>query len=285
MTKHPRPEVFENHRVKLGEGLIGWVAETRTAQVVPDALKDPRVKPLPEDPDPPRSMMVIPLIVEDCLTGAIAVGRSQPGAYTEEHLRLLTILGSQAAVAVENAILYRRTEELAITDPLTGLYNYRYFYVKLGDELKKARLNNSVVSLIFIDVDSLKHYNDTYGHQAGDRILQRCAELILENIRESDAAVRYAGDEFVVVLSNTGIEEARKVATRIRRSSETRPISIEGGPEVRVTMSAGIACYPETAGSESELIHQADAAMYIGKHQRRGARGVYVYRTGDEPGW
>lgn len=283
MIKHPTPGVFEGASIKLGDGIVGFVARSRSAEVIDDASTDPRFISHSGDTYPPRSTMVVPLIVEDELVGALSVASLQAGMFTREHLRLLTILASQAAVAVENAILYRRTEQLAITDPMTGLYNYRYFYVKLGDELKRARMHGSSVSLVYIDLDNFKQYNDTFGHPTGDRILREFAAIVRGNIRDVDTPVRYAGDEFVVLLAGTDLEEARNVAERIRRSVEGHVFLRDEAPgEIRLTISAGVAAYPRNAKTESELIYLSDQAMYCGK--RQGLNRVYAYSDGGEGG-
>ena len=283
MIKHPTPGVFEGFSIKLGDGIIGAVARNRSAEVIDDASADPRFFTRSGDSYPPRSMMVVPLIVEDQLVGALSVGSLQAGIFTREHLRLLTILASQAAVAVENAILYRRTEQLAITDPMTSLYNYRYFYVRLGDELKRARVQDSSVSLVYIDLDNFKQYNDTFGHPTGDRILREFAAILRASVRDVDTPVRYAGDEFVILLANTDVDEARQVAERIRRSVESHMFLRDEAPgEIKLTISAGVAAYPRNAKTESELIYLADQAMYCGK--RQGLNRVYAYGGEGEGG-
>ncbi|MCL6451425.1 MAG: sensor domain-containing diguanylate cyclase [Acetobacteraceae bacterium] len=273
----------EGDSVRLGEGIVGSVASSRRPELIVDASRDPRTAGRPRDPQACRSLMVVPLIVEDQLVGALSLGDLHPSAFSREHLRLLTILASQAAVAIENAILYKRTEHLAITDPMTELYNYRYFYVKLGDELKRARMQNSAVSLIYLDLDNFKQYNDTFGHPTGDRVLREFADIIRKSIRDTDTPVRYAGDEFVVLLANTDLEEARQVAERIRRSVEAHVfLESESPSPIRLTVSAGVASYPRNARTEAELIYLADQAMYQGK--RNGLNRVSAYGVRQEPG-
>jgi len=277
------PSLFDNFSLRLGEGIVGYVAETRQAEIINDATRDPRLQ-LPSDQRlGTRSLMVVPLVAEDQLIGVICVGRETTAAFTPEHLRLLTILASQASVAVENAILYQRTEHLAITDPMTGLFNYRYFYVRLGDELRRARLQDNSVSLVYIDMDNFKQYNDTFGHQVGDAILREFADIIRANIRESDTPVRYAGDEFVVLLPHTETEEAQQVAERIRRSVAGH-VFLGGSTaaEIKMTISIGVAGYPDTAQTEAELIYQADQAMYRSK--REGLNRVYAWSESMEAG-
>ncbi len=270
-VEHPEPELFEGRRVKAGEGVIGKVAETKQPLVVRDTATGPSLDCHLLAEFRSRSVMVVPLVAENRLTGCAVVGSYRPNVYDDHDLRLLTILGGQVAVAMENAILYRRTEELVITDPMTGLYNYRYLYPKLNEEIKLARASGNRVSLIYLDIDNFKAYNDQLGHQAGDRILREFAAIIRENIRDTDTPVRYGGDEFVVLLSGTGPEEARAVAQRIKDQVADHLFLDDG---VRLTVSAGIATFPDHASSGDELIHRADKAMYMGK--RDGNDQVYA---------
>ena len=280
-VRHPDPARFRSVSIRPGEGIVGAVAQKRVAELL-SAKSPPLWDRLYEDePTRWKSLMVVPLVVEDHLIGVIAVGHRRPDAFNSDHLRMLTILSSQAAVAIQNAILYKRTKELAVTDPVTGLYNYRYFYIRLGEELKKARLHGSPLSLIYMDVDNFKHINDTYGHQAGDAILSQFAEIIRASVRESDTPARYAGDEFVILLPDTDLEEAINVAERVREAVARETFAARGGvaPGSRLTVSTGVASYPATARSEAELIFQADQAMYRGK--REGLNRVYTFEARD----
>lgn len=263
--RHPAPDQITGLTFKLGQGIVGHVAQTGIGELVEDALRDPRNIPVDGDQSPLRAALFVPLIVEGQLVGVIHLGSYEPRSFTDEHLRLVTIACSQAAMAIKNAILYRRTEELAVTDPMTGLYNYRYFYIRLADEIQRARGMGKMLSLIYLDLDDFKQYNDLYGHQVGDTVLREFAELIRKCTRESDIAARYAGDEFVVLLPNTDQPEAVVVGERIRASVEEFSFGADCNLCLHVTVSVGVATFPAHAVNESELIHAADKAMYTSK--------------------
>lgn len=214
------------------------------------------------------SLMAAPMIAEGQLVGVIVVGNARSRAFQRRHVKLLTILASQAGVAIENAILYQRTEKLAITDPMTGLFNYRYFFVKLGDEIKKARACKTSLSLIYLDIDDFKRYNDCYGHQTGDKVLLEFADIIRANTRDTDTPARYAGDEFVIILPRTSREEAVVVVERIREAlAGHRFTNVHGVPVRQVSASMGVSTYPDDGTTESQLIDAADRMMY----QQKGA--------------
>jgi len=272
--RSPAPEQLQGLTFALGEGIVGTVAKTKEPELINDARTDPRFKSIPGDEYTPRSLLVIPLAVEGQLIGVLSVGRVTPGEYDPDQLRLLSILGNQTAVSLESAILYRRTEELAITDPMTGLYNYRYFYLKLGEELRRSRTTGLPLSLIYLDIDDFKKYNDFHGgHLFGDSVLKKFAEILKAGLRETDILARYAGDEFVVMLPATGREEALRVAERLEKAVEEADFALDPsqGP-IRVGVSLGIATYPADGENESTLIHAADQAMYQEKGRVKALR-------------
>jgi diguanylate cyclase (GGDEF)-like protein len=166
--------------------------------------------------------------------------------------------------------LHRQTENLANTDALSGLYNYRYFYEQLEREIKEAQEYHYPLSLIVLDVDYFKKYNDTYGHLEGDMILKELGEVLKESIRKTDVAARYGGDEFMVVLPRMERKEAIRFAERMRIKVKERPFpKEEAQPLGDITISLGIAVYPEDAGTTEELVKKADRAMYTAKNTGR----------------
>ncbi len=224
---------------------------------------------------PLRSLLVVPLVTEDSLVGVLAAGHRDGRHFDEQHMRLVSIMAGQLAVAVENALLYEKTENMAITDSMTGLYNYRYFYVRLEDEVKKARTNEGRVSIIYLDLDRFKQYNDVFGHQAGDDILRQFSDILRQTVRQSDIPARYAGDEFVVILPGSGREEAWEVVRRIESAVAAHPFRIGArGILARLTFSAGVACFPDDALTQDELIYKADKAMYEAKVPHAPGEGI-----------
>lgn len=258
--------------IPIGLGPIGRVAIARKGEVISDASRE-SIPPFVRQP-PVKGMMFAPLVLEGELLGVLVVGSLKPMAFSGDHLRLLTVLSSQASVAIANAIVYKRTEELAITDSMTGLYNYRYLQMRLDDELRKARARNLQLSVIYVDIDNFKDYNDTYGHQAGDVILRRFAESLKRFIRDSDVAARYGGDEFLVILPNTGYSEACNVARRLQEGIASQEFVIDNVPvPVTLTVSVGVASHPEAGITTFDLISWADRAMY--KSKRQGLDPIY----------
>jgi len=160
-------------------------------------------------------------------------------------------------------------EHLATVDGLTGLYNHRYFQQRLAQEIQRAGRTGSSVSLLFIDIDYFKQYNDNLGHPAGDKVLRKIGKILMENIRSVDVAARYGGEEFAVILVDTGSGDAFEVGERIRRAIELHPFEgREQQPAGRVTVSLGIASYPENAVNKDPLIKLADDALYKAKKSK-----------------
>lgn len=258
----------------LGDGLIGTAAKELAQQMAADVHRDPGGWPCRDALPEIRSLMAVPMVVEDKLVGVLTAAKNKPGAFTPEHLRPMSILSSQMAVAIQNAVLYERTERMAVTDPVTGLYNYRFFYLKLGEELRRARRLSRPVSLLYLDIDYFKSYNDAHGHLVGDRILQELAEIIQAQVRSTDIPARYAGDEFAVILPGSPAEEAKMVAERIlSQVEEHRFPDYQERRVVSVPVSVGVAAYPEDSSTETELIHAADQRMYAHKEGKRRCAG------------
>lgn len=225
-----------------------------------------------------RSIIVVPMILERRVIGAISAQSYSPRAYADEQLNLLVTIASQAAVAVENARLYQRTREMSLTDALTGLGNQRYLWEQLDKELARSDRNGQPVTLVMMDSDSLKTINDLYGHPAGDLHIIQIANVLRETARQSDTIARYAGDEFMVILPETDREGGLAMAERIRAGVEAAALDV-GGASVRATVSVGVACYPEDARDSGSLVIAADSALYRAK--RNGKNRICSARISD----
>jgi diguanylate cyclase (GGDEF)-like protein len=276
----PEKNLFAGRCFKLGEGIVGGIAEKRKVEIVqPPAAASAR----PEEADAPYppTLLVAPMVPENELVGVLVLGSFHRGRYTDDHARLLTIFAAQAGAALSRAVRYQETRQMAITDSKTGVYNYRFFYERLTDEIRLHEAREKPFSLIFIDVDHLKDINDSFGHQVGDSVLKQVAAIIQGSIRDTDDVARYGGEEFVVLLPGTAGEEALAVAERIRASVEDHGFAPEVtlGP-AKVTITAGVATYPEHATKPDDLIFRADEAMYLGKN--RGRNRVSLH-TGIDP--
>lgn len=231
-----------------------------------------------------KSIVSIPLRDKDRLVGVITLGNEDSFVFSARDVTLLQILASQATVAIQNARRYQSTERRSQIDELTGLFNYRTFDAMLQQTIQHSNHDSWSVSLIVMDIDHFKAVNDQHGHIAGNEILVQLADIIRQNVRREDIVARYGGEEFTVILPNATEKEAVEIAERIRKVIEETSLVIKHDMHhseehsIHVTMSIGIASYPEQADSATSLLRHADRAMYIGS-KRGGRNKVSLYRT------
>jgi diguanylate cyclase (GGDEF)-like protein len=190
------------------------------------------------------------------------------------NLRAVRVLLEPAAVALDNALLLKRAEELSVTDDLTHLYNSRYLDSVLHRETKRASRSGRPLSLLFIDLDGFKSVNDTHGHLCGSRALVEAAAVIRSSARETDVVARFGGDEFALVLPDTGSEGAVAVGERLRARVAAYTFLEAEGLAITLTASVGVATLPDVAASAEGLIQAADQAMYRVKDH--GKNGIFV---------
>jgi diguanylate cyclase (GGDEF)-like protein len=177
---------------------------------------------------------------------------------------------NQDVMAIEYALLYERTRQIAITDRLTGLYNFGYFLERLKEERVRAERYHRLLSLILFDIDHFKRYNDTNGHPAGNEVLKKIAEILRNEAREVDIVARYGGEEMVLILPETSRKRAFEMAERIREKIASTPFEHSGQSLAgKLTISAGVATFPVDAASEEELIQKADSSLYQAKSEGR----------------
>lgn len=264
-------------RIKIGEGLTGWVAKTGEAAIVSDVTQDPRFSREIDGFIHPhiKSVACVPLKSKDRTLGVIELINCFEESFPSEDLSMLTSLADHAAIAIENAMYVKRIQELTITDDCTNLYNSRYFNYMIDAELSRSKRYNYHFALIFFDLDRFKSVNDTHGHLCGSRLLREIGDLIRSRLRDIDTAYRYGGDEFIVLLPQTNKESAILVARRLCELLNQTPIQLDQDVSVTITASFGVASFPTDATSKVELVRMADQAMYRVKNRtRNGVEGT-----------
>jgi diguanylate cyclase (GGDEF)-like protein/putative nucleotidyltransferase with HDIG domain len=217
-----------------------------------------------------KSAIVCPLTYNDAFIGCLSLYHTEPNRYSEDHRRLLERVAEQAGAVIHNSIVFAQTQEDALTDPLTGLPNRRSMFVHLARELARASRLKSEVAVLVMDLDDFKDINDTYGHNVGDQALREVAAALQAALRPYDMCVRYAGDEFIVVLADCSREAAN--AKRRELQSLVEEILLEVRPEkqLRLGISAGVSVFPEDGTTFEALLADADHRMYRDKAFRRG---------------
>ena len=192
---------------------------------------------------------------------------SKPVRFEELLLRLRRVL-KERQIAKERTLMLKKLQELAITDGLTTLYNSRYFYKQLDSEVDRSKRYNHPLTLLFMDIDYFKHYNDTYGHMEGDKVLARFGKVIKSCLRKMDTAYRYGGEEFTVILPETSGDEVMTVAKRIKDAIKNEKFSTQSGESISMTISIGVTQYC-TGERISTFVQRADKAMYLSKQRGR----------------
>jgi diguanylate cyclase (GGDEF)-like protein len=262
--------------VRIG-GLTSLILSNKTPTVIEDVKKEPFFKNPVLLKEGVRSLMAIPLTVRGKIVGILYVDDFKPRKFTKEEIDSLTLLASQAAIAIEKTQLLQEIKKMAITDGLTGLYNHRHFRERLKEEVERTRRHNDFLTLLIFDLDNFKEYNDHFGHLVGDQVLKDTARIITESIRLSDIASRYGGEEFAIILPQTSLEAGIKVGERIRKKIENHVINQDGKVLGKITISGGLATYPTHALTDEELISAADEALYEAK--RTGKNRVVPYNV------
>ena len=251
----------ETLALQVGQGITGWVAETKHGALVGDTERHPKAVHIPGTTESDESMLAVPVIFEDRLIGVIVNVKVGLHQYTGDHLRLLTILANQAAVSIFNARLIERLAATARTDPLTGLANRRAFEQALEQRLAAA--SPEPFAVLMLDVDGLKQVNDARGHSAGDEVLKRVAHILSSHLRESDLVTRWGGDEFVLLMPGMDQVGAVSMARRIGGT-------LLAGEDAAgaISVSIGTAAFPADGDTADSLLASADRSMYVSKRQQ-----------------
>src|SRR5580692_8876248 len=271
-----KAEALKNVRLKVGEGIAGWVAKHGEQVVSSDVDHDPRfAKRIDQTTQwETRSIIAVPLKSRLRVLGVIQLVNVDRAQFNEQEVFFLQSLCDYAAIAIENARWVEKIQELTITDDCTGLYNARHLYKTLETEVYRSARFGYEFTVVFIDLDHFKQVNDTHGHLIGSKLLAEIGYLVKAQLRLIDYAFRYGGDEFVVLLPQTGKDQALVVAKRLRDSMRTSMFCREEGLNLNVRASIGLATYPHDARDAHDVIRQADEMMYLVKNSTRDNIGV-----------
>ena len=276
-------EIIQQIAVHTGEGLTGWVARNRRALVNARPSADLEAAGLADVHTNLQSALVCPLLFNERFIGTLSVYHVDAAFYRDDHRRLLDRVSEQAAAVINNSMLFEQTQEDSLTDPLTGLPNTRFLFMHLTRELARAERLKSEVSLIVMDLDNFKSINDSHGHHVGDRALCEVARVLRTAIRPYDICVRYAGDEFIVVLSGCGADEAENKRAELQRSIDEVYFEARPGKRVQLGISVGAAVFPQDGESYEALLATADSRMYQDKSGRKRPGGRDTTRPESAP--
>jgi len=264
-----------------GEGISGIVAETGKKIYVKDTGREERFLHYKgERRIEGASMLSAPLVFKGEVLGVINFGRQGINSFSFSDIKMLTLVAGHVALAIANARLYTKTRELSVKDELTQVYNRRHFQHMLQMEWKRAVRFFRDLSIIMIDVDHFKAYNDTFGHLEGDTVLKQIGQILQRNLREVDTVARFGGEEFVLLLPDTDKHGAIAVAEKIRHLVEQNRFMTQDHKSTRpITISAGIATYPDDVSEMDDLIDHADIALYRAKEGGRNQVICYALPT------
>jgi diguanylate cyclase (GGDEF)-like protein len=261
-------DVIKETRLGLGERLAGKVAQTGKPLLVRNIHEADSLIVEPVHTYSSASFMIVPVVLHKKVVGVINVSEKETdnftdAAFTQVDLKILSRIVHQAAISIENASYYQELEFLTRTDSLTGLYNHRYFVQAMDREIERARRYERPLSVIMIDVDDFKSFNDTYGHLEGDHLLKRMSKAMRKVARDVDICCRYAGDEFVIILPETNVQQARRFAQKIQKAIKS--VRCQGQ---KVSASLGVAEYTNYRHDRIDLVRKADQFLYEAKKKK-----------------
>jgi diguanylate cyclase (GGDEF)-like protein len=264
-----------------GKGALGEAAIEGRSAVGIDLLHETSAEH--GVPVPFSSVLMCPLLHDASLVGAIALYHAAPGAFSQDHTRLMEMVGRQAGPVLAHALQLEAAQKDALTDPLTGLPNRRYLTMHVAQELARSRRRNREMALLLVDIDRFKEINDSEGHQRGDEALSKLASVLRSAVRHYDVCARYGGDEFIVLLPDCGWGEAEVRRRELRARINDVQIARVDGQSFRLSVSVGAAVYPEDGQTFESLLAAADARMYRDKHRWRHelVGGGHTRATGD----
>ena len=269
--------VSARHAVAIGQSVgplsaVGEACAESRQLLWQDAAQARDDQPIFDDVEPSWSigaLLVVPLVRDRAVLGALVVETDHAGGIREHLLRMITLMADLMTPTLESLWSFEDVERRARTDALTGLWNRRHFEVELARWLQQVDRYGGKVAIVLVDVDHFKRVNDSYGHETGDLVLQHVSAVLHEGARTVDVVARLGGEEFVLLLPSTPVEGARDVAERLRTLLESKPAALNDGTALAVTASFGVAAYPAPVAQRNRLVPAADAALYAAKRDGR----------------
>ncbi len=259
-------------KAKEGNTIDFWVLRHVSPILIEDIKKDFRFdldKLRDQDVRPVASLISAPFLSENKQLGILRLDSEKPGFYSQDDLRFLVSISDLGAVAIENSELFKRTQDLAIHDALTNLYTKGYFLERFKEECKRSLRQGIPLSLLMLDIDFFKNYNDKFGHTAGDIVLKKLSQVITESLASFNPLIsRFGGEEFCIAITGVDKKEAYKIADSLRSKVESARIILRRS-ETNITISVGLASLPADTLDDEGLIHKADKAMYEAKQRGR----------------
>jgi diguanylate cyclase (GGDEF)-like protein len=245
-------------RIAVGSGVLGKVARTGVSALVQNAGPGQLAGVLPES----RAVLCLPISYGETLLGVLNVESRDENAFAPQDVLILNTLADLLATALHNSFVFQKLQQQSITDGLTGIKTRRFFWEALSSEWKRASRSGRPFSVVLVDLDKFKEVNDSLGHLEGDLVLARVGRVLEQKCRQSNVVARYGGDEFIILMPETGIEQAQVLAERLRLWLATDAML----EEHHITGSFGVASFPVHGFSMEDLIRIADAGMYVAKH-------------------
>ncbi len=255
-TRGRNVDLIDDVKFDFGFGFSAWVAKKKKPILIAELGRVGR-KGAPEI----RSFLSVPVVVQRDMIGVINLSHSKARAFDEDDLRIVGLIGGLAAGSLQRVQMKEEARRQSLTDRLTGLYGRRHFQERLNQEIERARRSYQPLSFVLIDVDALAAFNSRFGNQAGDRVLTEISKQLRANTRASDILSRYGGEEFAILMPATTPEDAAIAAERLRKCIETHTFP----QKRRVTVSVGVASFPEDAEGDLDLIAKAEQALFLAK--------------------
>src|SRR6201997_4882795 len=244
-------------RIPVGSGVLGKVARTGVSALVQNAGPGQLAGVAPES----RAVLCLPIMYGESLLGVLNVESRAENAFAPQDVLILNTLADLLATALHNSFVFQKLQQQSITDGLTGIKTRRFFWEALSSEWKRASRSGRPFSVVLVDLDKFKEVNDTTGHLEGDLVLARVGRLLEQRCRQSNVVARYGGDEFIVLMPETGAEQAQVLAERLRQWLASDPMLAEH----KITGSFGVASFPMHGFAIEDIIRVADAGMYVSK--------------------